>query len=1527
MEVTPEVYAWMISLNIIDGYKSMKVKSDGNVILSDSFTEKLLKGSYVDKILICLEEGYNKFYKVKLSYTDKLKDMKSLKDDQQVSNSVRFHNWKIIADVLINFGIEIEEEKISKISIGNKSILTNLLKNVYMLSSEVMKRSFEMHGSKDNSKSTITVTNLSIKKEKDLNKKNVSNTSSSDSIDINNLNVNKSYKDCESPLEFFIVSLCKALEMKPKQAVALLSNNRKYLIHICNKGIKGDYEKIKNWYDDLSVNSRALTNLLKIWKDGKSVGLATLSVGLFSKNYKIAQFSFNLINQLQGDIGGDWDWFTKEGLDTLIFAINKHSQLRVQIINLIHEFSNGKHDELIQCLNSKLSDKDKLFEFLNSIISYIPDVNYHIKIKLKTFLLENLIKDNNDKSASISLLSDYLILFAPVEKNTTNVILNYIKKGVREKGKRSVQLSGVAHFFRLVKHYGERKDQSAPPIYKTLVFLFLENYDDKILRENFLQHFCIFFKSDSSIPINLLMDPYFRQLKSSKNFSLSDFQFISSLVEHPRLQQENVRDIIDFIFNASLIDIFYARISNLIFHVLVEKNLLTDESLFPICIDYIKNSLKFFTESLKTNNLQLALLETPYDIVSLEIPQINSNIHEEVKMAVEIYRGLANNHSSGLLALLYSFEDHDEVLLGLEEKFRIIYEPVELMLEKQKKKKEHEFKQTPGYVLEKIRKKKIDEVVNKREATLAQKAREEKIRKTLDKQLEKKSFEHGTLNWSNMNNSNLINENKTLILKEGSILENSKKRETSTTIFTHRNIQIILLDEEEDRERKAINGFIKQYKKQLNLSFNCYLTQVDNTVTKANILKFLRDLGITNDQFCLEDLTLTIRNLFGTPLNTFDKDQFINLILHSSYLIFNKISSNDNDKILGKYSISETFENFLNLIKVPVREKDNDIKENLKIIKALKDIFRQSEIEESSDLPQNFLNEQENENLDEDKTSPIIKKAKKDILLPPGFKKINKTIVNFDHKIPLNFLKFLPESKLIGIEVLNEIIFKITGSNIIEPIVKINKEPDIIFDTIDPNYKRWSMSVSLAYAGMDKSLEKESKEVCDLMEDMLKALDKGRTSLEKLKITPPLEKLEQESYSRFIEEEKNKDKARKLRTQMVKKKLDEMKQKKEEDEKKRDEELKKIKSEKEEKLKKQLLEDREMRKQMKDKIIQSQKQKEEEKTNKEKLEKEKKDENLKKKEAEKSKFLKKQKRKLKEQFTTIKNVKNEFIKKQNEVIQAGYKLPEVNIKKVLEKDKSYIEFEKNLNDMLDEMMKKPPISDVFAKYENHIKVIYDIYYKIGSKLNRYLDEFMFINEFKEFCLNFTVLGLLINNEQMIYIFRKVCKRNEWGKEEKLYFNYSDFILSLFYISICSKFTHRARKILPSDIEGVDDKMVQSFFDFLGLKIPFNKREVEDFINDRRALSAKQLSRLQQKIKKEKINMVKNEEEKESSLNAQKSKRLLNNNFILKHKEGSNVNEKEKKFADVDINKLKDTKIDQTKIFNPSGNPENWQVKK
>ena len=62
----------------------------------------------------------------------------------------------------------------------------------------------------------------------------------SESININKLDPEKKYENCSSPLEFFIISLCKNLKLKPRQSVALLSNNRKYLSILCNKGTQ-DY--------------------------------------------------------------------------------------------------------------------------------------------------------------------------------------------------------------------------------------------------------------------------------------------------------------------------------------------------------------------------------------------------------------------------------------------------------------------------------------------------------------------------------------------------------------------------------------------------------------------------------------------------------------------------------------------------------------------------------------------------------------------------------------------------------------------------------------------------------------------------------------------------------------------------------------------------------------------------------------------------------------------------------------------------------------------------------------------------------------------------------------------------------------------------------------------------------------------------------------------------------------------------------------------------------------------------------------
>jgi hypothetical protein len=62
-------------------------------------------------------------------------------------------------------------------------------------------------------------------------------------------NSNKDVGQAENILEFILLSLAKSLEMKPNQAAGLLSNNHKYLLHICVMGMKGgDFSKILFWY-------------------------------------------------------------------------------------------------------------------------------------------------------------------------------------------------------------------------------------------------------------------------------------------------------------------------------------------------------------------------------------------------------------------------------------------------------------------------------------------------------------------------------------------------------------------------------------------------------------------------------------------------------------------------------------------------------------------------------------------------------------------------------------------------------------------------------------------------------------------------------------------------------------------------------------------------------------------------------------------------------------------------------------------------------------------------------------------------------------------------------------------------------------------------------------------------------------------------------------------------------------------------------------------------------------------------------
>jgi hypothetical protein len=179
----------------------------------------------------------------------------------------------------------------------------------------------------------------------------------------------------------------------------------------------------------------------------------------------------------------------------------------------------------------------------------------------------------------------------------------------------------------------------------------------------------------------------------------------------------------------------------------------------------------------------------------------------------------------------------------------------------------------------------------------------------------------------------------------------------------------------------------------------------------------------------------------------------------------------------------------------------------------------------------------------------------------------------------------------------------------------------------------------------------------------------------------------------------------------------------------------------------------------------------------------------------------------------------------------------------------------------------------------------------NKRVSFFAEEALHYKEFKEFCVNFIISGLLINSDQVSYIFRKVSKRNEGEQEEKFFLRYKDFLVAIGYICILAK-SERGRKIVPSDLNKVDTHSFKMFYDFLGVKLPFYKKDVEDFINDRRALSAKQFIMLQNKMKKEKASILKGNTSDDA------------------------------KIESVDVNKLSTEDIN---VVNPEGNKETWKV--
>lgn len=132
------------------------------------------------------------------------------------------------------------------------------------------------------------------------------------------------------------------------------------------KGVKGQYEPMVNWYNDIYQNSRHLSMMLETEQenslsshDPKHIKssqqnfekvMQTISTGCYSQNLQVAQLCLKTLVAIAQDLNSNIEmlqlqmkWFmSKEnGLYTINYAYNKHQELTEEFVLAIGNFTNG----------------------------------------------------------------------------------------------------------------------------------------------------------------------------------------------------------------------------------------------------------------------------------------------------------------------------------------------------------------------------------------------------------------------------------------------------------------------------------------------------------------------------------------------------------------------------------------------------------------------------------------------------------------------------------------------------------------------------------------------------------------------------------------------------------------------------------------------------------------------------------------------------------------------------------------------------------------------------------------------------------------------------------------------------------------------------------------------------------------------------------------------------------------------------------------------------------------------------------
>ena len=588
MELSPEIYAWLVSIDILDdsvydkekdinnktnypqypnlpaSVANFEFSENGNIKLSQTVTRQITVGTFFPKLFskvnILMNELYGNIYKDDETLTQVV-------DNDQAT--IKLHNWDLIIQSLKNYyGISFEDDFKTLLIAGDMNSFNILFEKLYTFYCELKSRIEKEINTKllkeNKQKEAVPI----YEKEKlgELPKIRFNE----DIVDLDALTDEvaklKQLNQTRSVLEFIIVAICKSMSLNSKQAAALLTDNKKYLIHILTKGLTNkNFEPVIFFYQSILGNIDYFMKLLEInsiaypnqISKNIELSLNTFKPGLLSKNMEVVFICSRLLSKIALEciennlISAAWDWFISPngGLEGCLLCFKKHNDASEVVVTLMNNFGRFHIYELFTVyLKQFLQSDGAYFTFVSDILPTFSKLSNFCdefeKNNLKKFFLDYILEVSrspnlNERIKSALFLAEILISFSIYfTSEEENYRILSIFKSLYKDNNHLVQFTSICQLFRVLLVFSSERNTFVPIIYKTLIFCFIEYHHDLSIRELMLSNFSYLFKVILSIPVGIMVEPYVKQIQYNLGktyyFNLNDISFLTTVARHPR---------------------------------------------------------------------------------------------------------------------------------------------------------------------------------------------------------------------------------------------------------------------------------------------------------------------------------------------------------------------------------------------------------------------------------------------------------------------------------------------------------------------------------------------------------------------------------------------------------------------------------------------------------------------------------------------------------------------------------------------------------------------------------------------------------------------------------------------------------------------------------------------------------------------------------------------------------------------------------------------------------------------------------